>query len=88
MRRVLIICLLLPSFAWAAPGTQLLRLVEKGLRECRIETDVAQLTTAQATAIHLLVSSPETDLIPTDLKTRQELLSILRWNDATNPDLQ
>lgn len=88
MRFAVVLCLLLPSVALAAPGTQLQRLVEKGLREYRIETDVTKLTTAQAAAIHLLVSSPQEDVFPHDQRTRRELISILRWNDATNPDLQ
>lgn len=89
MRLAIAFCLFLPSLAFAAPGTQLQRLVEQGLREYRIQTDVTKLTTAQASAIHLLVSSPDhSNVFPNTLRTRRELMSILRWNDATNPDLQ
>ncbi len=79
---------LAPSLAAAAPGTQLLRLIDLGLRDYRIETDVTKLTSAQAAALHLELSSPESTFFGSDFRTRQVILSILRWNDATNPDLQ
>lgn len=86
---VVLLALMLPVAAYAAPGTQLLRSVESGLREYRVKADVTKLTTAQASAIHLLVSSPDDHgLLPQSFRVRQEILSILRWNDATNPDLQ
>lgn len=88
MRILALLLVLLPAMAWAEPGTQLLRLVAQGLREYRIDADVTRLTTAQAAAIHLIVSSPQGDVIPVDAHTRQEILSVLRWEDATNPDLQ
>ena len=74
--------------ATAGPGTQLLRSVESGLREYRIDADVDRLTTAQAAAIHLLVSSPQEDIIFGGAQVRQRIAAILRWEDATNPDLQ
>lgn len=88
MRTLAIILAVLPTLATAAPNTQLQRLIEQGLREYRIETDVSKLTTAQAAALHLEMSSPENHFFGTDFRTRQTILSILRWNDATNPDLK
>lgn len=89
MRSLALVIALLPTLAYAAPGEQLLRNVERGLREYRISADVDQLTTAQAAAIHLAVSAPdEENGVVRGSHTRQKILSILRWNDATNPDLQ
>ena len=87
MRLLVLILGLLPGAALAAPDDQLLRLVAQGLRDYRIEADVEKLTNAQATAIYFAVSSPdEEDGIPGN--TRYQILSILRWEDATNPDLK
>ena len=89
MRILALLIALLPAAAMAGPSSQLLKLVENGLRDYRIEADVSKLTTAQAAAIHLLVSSPDEDsLIPSHAHVRNEIKSILRWEDATNPDLQ
>lgn len=88
MRAFVLILALLPAAAHAAPGTQLLRSVEKGFQEYRIDADASQLTTAQAAAIHLLISSPDDEPVTSDARARQEILSILRWEDATNPDLK
>ena len=85
---VALVAALAPSLAAAAPGTQLLRLIELGLRDYRIDTDVTKLTSAQAAALHLELSSPEATFYGSDFRTRQVILSILRWNDATNPDLR
>ncbi len=85
MRALFLILGLLPGAALAAPDDQLLRLVAQGLREYRVEADVEQLTSAQAAAIYLAVSSPnEENGIASG--TRYQILSILRWEDATNPD--
>ena len=88
MRVLVLLMALLPTMASAAPPQQLLRSIEHGLREYRISTDVSQLTTAQAAALHLELSSPEHRFIGSDFRTRQFILSVLRWNDATNPDLK
>lgn len=88
MRSLALLIALLPAAAGAAPGTQLLRAVEQGLRDYRVEADVSQLTTHQAAAIYLTVTSPDGDIVTSESRARQEILSILRWNDATNPDLQ
>ncbi len=85
MRALVLILGLLPGAALAAPDDQLLRLVAQGLRDYRVEADVEKLTTAQAAAIYLAVSSQsDEDGIPGH--TRYQILSILRWEDATNPD--
>ena len=86
MRTLVLLLTLLPVAALADPGVQLLRSVERGFDEYRIEADPSLLTTAQAAAIHLLISSPDDDPLPSDARTRQEILSILRWEDATDPD--
>lgn len=88
MRVLALILALIPSLSAAAPNQQLQRLIEHGLREYRIETDVSKLTTAQAAALHLELSSPENTFFGSDFRTRQVILSILRWNDETNPDLK
>ncbi|MEM6824876.1 MAG: hypothetical protein AAF566_07180 [Pseudomonadota bacterium] len=89
MRVLVFLLALLPATAMAGPNAQFLNSIEQGLRDYRIETDVSKLTTAQAAAIHLLVSSPdESSLIPARAHVRQRLRTILTWNDATNPDLQ
>jgi hypothetical protein len=88
MRILALLIALVPAAAGAAPGTQLLRAVEQGLRDYRVDADVSQLTTPQAAAIYLTVNSPDGDIVASDSRARQEILSILRWNDATNPDLQ
>jgi len=87
MRVLAILLLLLPTVASAAPGKQLTRLIEQNLKEYRIETDVSKLTTSQAAALHLELSNPENQFFGSDFRTRQVINSILRWNDATNPDL-
>ncbi len=88
MRALVLALVLFPTLSVAAPNEQLQRLIEHGLREYRIKTDVSKLTTAQAAALHLELSSPENSFFGTDFRTRQVILSILRWNDATNPDLK
>ena len=88
MLRFAFAVILLPAIAMAAPNSQLLRSIEMGLRQFRIETDVSKLTNSQAAALHFELSSPESTFFGTDFRTRQKIQSILRWNDATNPDLQ
>lgn len=88
MRTLALILALAPAVATAAPGTQLQRLVDQGFREYRIDAEASQLTTAQASAIYLLVTSPGNDYVPADAHVRQQINAILRWEDATNPDLR
>lgn len=82
MRHIAAILLVLaPSLAPAQPD-QLLRQIELGLREYRIETDVSQLSLAQSTAIYFALNSPD-DHRPGDwTRTRQKILAILRRGEA------
>ncbi len=58
MLRLALLLMLLPAAAFAVPE-QMLRQIEKGLSEYRIDVDVRTLTNAQLTALHFELTSRE-----------------------------
>lgn len=73
-------CLLAVPALADGPGPQLLLQIESGLAQRGIEADLTSLTTAQAAALHLELSSPnDTE----EIRSRSILLSILDSNPDT-----
>ena len=62
-----------------APKSQILRLVDGGLRQHGIHTDVSKLTVDQTAALHLELSTNDED----DIRTRDALIAILNRNPET-----
>ena len=61
----------------AAPGPQLLARIERGLDFYHLDTDLSKLTTADAAALHLILSTPEGYI-----RTRSKLKTVLRKVEA------
>lgn len=72
-----------PMTASAAPNEQLLRSIEHRLKFWNVgEVDYSNLTTSQASALHLKLTNAPSRFSGRAHIFRQELLTILRWDGS------
>lgn len=86
MKRIIAVTALLflsPVVVNAAPNEQFLRSIEQRLKFWNVgAVDYDSLTIAQASALHLELSSAPPRFSAEALKFRHELLSILHWDGS------